>query len=151
MHEALSEAEAAGSAGELPIGAVVVIDGEVVSRGRARHNERRSQLAHAELEALQGGGELLWSRHDDAVLLASLEPCPMCLGAAVMADVPHIVFAVGDPLAGVRQAVEAIPYIRRHIQTYHGGVLEHEARALVARHDPRLLDHGEVGAGSNPG
>ncbi len=143
MREALREADAAGDAGEHPIGSVLVIGGEIVSRGRARHRERRSQLAHAELEALQAGGELLWSRHDEAVLFASMEPCPMCLGAAVMADVPHIVFALADPLAGVRQAVEAVPYIRRHIETYHGGVLEDEARAVVARHEPRLLEHLE--------
>ncbi|HEU6444179.1 MAG TPA: deaminase, partial [Gaiellaceae bacterium] len=67
MREALAEAEAAGEAGQLPIGAVLVLDGEIVSRGRNRHLERRTQLAHAELEALLEGGEAAWSRHDDCV------------------------------------------------------------------------------------
>jgi tRNA(adenine34) deaminase len=57
MREALREAEAAGLAGEYPIGAVVAVDGEIVSRGRSGHRERRSQLAHAELEALLAGGQ----------------------------------------------------------------------------------------------
>ena len=139
MSEALAEAEAAGHAGDLPIGAVVVLDGEIVSRGRSRKKERRTQLAHAELDALLDGGEPLWTRHDEAVLFTTVEPCPMCLGAAVMADVPHVVFACRDANAGVRQIIEMVPYVRRHIATYAGGVLECEARAVIERHDPRLL------------
>jgi len=116
MHEALAEAEAAGEAGEYPIGAVVAIEGAVISRGRSRRRELRSQLAHAELGALQRGGELLWERHDDAVLITTVEPCPLCLGAAV-ADVPHIVFAHPDP------AVQSA-----------------ESRALFERFEPQMLD-----------
>jgi tRNA(adenine34) deaminase len=97
MDEALREADKAGRAGELPIGAVVVIGGAVVSRGRSRQNERRTKLAHAELEALLRGGEAVYTRHDEALLLTTVEPCPLCFGAAVMADVPHIVFAARDP------------------------------------------------------
>jgi tRNA(Arg) A34 adenosine deaminase TadA len=91
MREALAEAAVAAAAGERPIGAVVVVAGEVVSRGRSRQNELRSQLAHAELEALQNGGEAVWERYREAVLFTTVEPCPLCLGAAVMADVPHVV------------------------------------------------------------
>ncbi len=139
MREALVEAEAAGEAGEVPTGAVVVIDGEVVSRGRARHRQTRSQLMHAEMSALLHGGDPLWERYERAVLFSTMEPCPMCLGAAVMADVPHIIFACHDAVVDTRRTVETIPYVRRHIRTYHGGVLETEARALLARYDPTLL------------
>ena len=139
MHEALAEAEAAGAAGELPIGAVVVIDGEVLSRGRSRQQERRTQLAHAELEALLRGGEPLLARHDEAVLFTTVEPCPLCLGATVMADVPHVVFALADATAGVPEIVASVPYVRRHIQTYSGGLLATESRALIARYQPGLL------------
>ena len=138
MREALAEAEAAGEAGQLPIGAVLVLDGEIVSRGRNRYLERRSQLAHAELEALVEGGEAIFSRHDDCVLYTSVEPCPMCLGALVMADVPHVIFAAHDANAGMRRMTD-IDYVKRHIRTYEGGVLEHESLDLVARYDPRLL------------
>lgn len=137
MREALAEAAASAAAGERPIGAVLVIAGEVVSRGRSRQNELRSQLAHAELEALQNGGEAIWERYREAVLFTTVEPCPLCLGAAVMADVPHVVYALHDPLVETYRLIEASPYVARHIETYCGGVLEHEARALVERHRRR--------------
>ena len=137
MREALAEAAVAAAAGERPIGAVVVVAGEVVSRGRSRQNELRSQLAHAELEALQNGGEAVWERYREAVLFTTVEPCPLCLGAAVMADVPHVVYALHDPLVETYRLIEGSPYVARHIETYCGGVLEREARALVERHRRR--------------
>jgi tRNA(adenine34) deaminase len=76
MRHALEEADLAGQAGELPIGAVVVIDGQIVSRGRARHKEMRSQLDYAELNALLSGGEKLWLDYRRAVLFTTCEPCP---------------------------------------------------------------------------
>jgi tRNA(adenine34) deaminase len=139
MCEALALAEEAGLAGEMPVGALVVIDGEVVSRGQARHQARHSQLAHAELEALEAGCERLWSGYECALLVSTLQPCPMCLGAAVMADVPHVVFAAYDALVGTEQTVETNAYVRRHITTWLGGVLEAESLALIERFDPRML------------
>jgi tRNA(adenine34) deaminase len=137
MRAALSEAEAAASAGERPIGAVLVVAGEIVSRGRSRQNELRSQLAHAELEALQKGGEAVWERYSEAVLFTTVEPCPLCLGAVVMADVPHVVYAHHDPLVETYRLIEGSPYVARHLETYCGGVLEDEARLLVERFQTR--------------
>jgi tRNA(adenine34) deaminase len=97
--------------------------------------------ADAEMQALLGGGEALWKRHDRAVLFTTVEPCPMCLGAAVMADMPHIVFASHDAVAGCREIVETVPYVRRHIRTYVGGVLEDEARMLMQRFDPAWFEY----------
>jgi tRNA(adenine34) deaminase len=139
MRAAIAEAELAGAAGEFPIGAVLVIDGEIVSRGQARRVASRNQLAHAELQALMEAGERLWRDHDRAVLFSSLEPCPMCLGAAVMADVPHIIFASRDALVHSEQTVTSNPYVRSHIRTWLGGVLEAESRAVIGRYDERLL------------
>jgi len=140
MREALAEAEAAGEAGEFPIGAVVAIDGLVISRGRSRQRELRSQLAHAEFEALRGGGDILWERHDDAILFTTVEPCPLCLGAAVMTDVPHIVFAHSDPAVQAAEIIERVLYVQSHIETYLGEVLRDESRALFERYEPRMLD-----------
>jgi tRNA(adenine34) deaminase len=136
MREALAEAEAAGRAGERPIGAALVVAGEIVSRGRSRQNELRSQLAHAELEALQRGGDPLWERYSEAVLFTTVEPCPLCLGAVVMADVPHVVYALHDPLVKTLSLIEGSPYVARHIETYCGGVLEQESRRLLERYNP---------------
>lgn len=133
MHAALDEAEQAGLAGEVPIGAVLVVNGAIVSRGRARHWGTQSQLAHAEMEALLNGGESLWRDYSRAVLFTTREPCPMCLGAAVMADVPHIIFAAPDPIVHAADTIESNPYVRRHIKMYRGGVLEAAAHYLTAR------------------
>jgi tRNA(adenine34) deaminase len=139
MREAIKEAEQAGLAGELPIGAVLVIDGEIAARGRARHRASRSQLMHADMQALLNGGTPLWERYESAVLFTTMEPCPMCLGAAVMADVPHIVFGSHDAVVDSRLIVETVPYVRRHIRTYYGGVFESEIRELISRFDPEWL------------
>jgi tRNA(adenine34) deaminase len=133
MRAALAEAETAGQAGELPIGAVLVIDGEIISYGRAHHNENKSQLSHAELNALLNGGEKLWEDYKRAVLFTTLEPCPMCLGAVVMADIPHIIFAKHDQVVQSKLSVETNPYIRRHIKSYYGGILEEESTRLLAQ------------------
>jgi tRNA(adenine34) deaminase len=141
MREALSEAEQAGLAGEMPIGAVVVIDGRVISRGRAEHKSRQSQLMHAELNALLNGGTALWENYQNALLFTTLEPCPMCLGAVVMADVPHIIFSAYDAVVHSQHTVTHNPYVRRHIHSYHGGVLEAESRELMERFDPVMLEY----------
>ena len=97
----MAEAQRAAECGEVPIGAVVAIDGEVVA---ARHNERESAndpTAHAEVLALRDAAAVRGtSRLDGAVLVSTLEPCPMCAGAAVMARVARVVFAAEDPKAG---------------------------------------------------
>jgi tRNA(adenine34) deaminase len=146
MREALAEAEAAGQAGELPIGAVIVLDGEIISRGRARHQQTKSQLRHAELNALLNGGEKLWTDYERAILFTSVEPCPMCLGAVVMADIPHIIFAKHDHVVHSQMSVETNPYIHRHIKSYYGGVLENESTEIIARYKPLDLKYIETGS-----
>jgi tRNA(adenine34) deaminase len=141
MREAIQEAHLAGRAGELPIGAVLVVRGQIVSRGRNGNRAARSQLQHAEMAALLGGGPMLWEHYRDAVLFTTVEPCPMCLGAAVMADVPHVVFAVDDAHVCSGDTLANNPYVRRHIRSYHGGVLADEVRALIDRYDPTLFCH----------
>lgn len=145
MGEALLEAEAAGQVGELPIGAVLVVDGEIISRGRAQHNEYKSQVSHAELNAILAGGEKLWTDYKHAVLFTSVEPCPMCLGAVVMADVPHIVYALNDANVHSKLSVETNPYIHRHIKSYYGGVLEEESVRIFEKYRPKDLKYLRTG------
>ena len=146
MHEALLEAEAAGQSGELPIGAVLVLDGEIIARGRARHQESKSQLRHAELNALLNGGEKLWKDYRRAMLFTTVEPCPMCLGAVVMADVPHIIYALNDKVVHSKVSIETNPYIRRHIQSYFGGVLEQVSMQIIGKYNPTVLQYMQAGA-----
>ena len=101
MALALSEARRAGQAGEVPVGAVVVVAGEVVA---AAGNDRESSgdpTAHAEILALRRAAAAVGSwRLTDATLYVTLEPCPMCAGALVAARVGRLVFGVADPKAG---------------------------------------------------
>jgi len=145
MREALMEADAAGRAGELPIGAVLVLDGEIISRGRANHNEQKSQISHAELNALLAGGEKLWTDYKQAILFTSVEPCPMCLGAVVMADVPHIIYALNDQVVHSKTTIEENPYVRRHIKSYYGGVLENESAKVFEKYRPKDLKYIQTG------
>lgn len=146
MREALLEAEAAGQAGELPIGAVLVLDGGIIARGRARHQASKSQLGHAELSALLNGGEKLWTDYKRAILFTTVEPCPMCLGAAVMADVPHIIYALHDKVVHSKVSIETNPYIRRHIKSYFGGVLEQTSVEIIGKYDPKVLQYMQTGS-----
>ena len=101
MGLALEEAKAAVAHGDVPVGAIVVIDGEVVA---SRHNEREQlgdPTAHAEVLALRDAATKVGSwRLESATLVVTLEPCPMCAGAALNARVARIVFGAADPKAG---------------------------------------------------
>ena len=101
MVVALDEARAAAAAGDVPIGAVVVIDGEIVAR---RHNEREltgDPTAHAEVLALRDAAAVVGSwRLDGATLVVTLEPCAMCAGAAVNSRVARVVFGARNMGAG---------------------------------------------------
>jgi tRNA(adenine34) deaminase len=98
---ALAEAAAAVEHDDVPVGAVVVVRGEVVAR---RHNERELRCdptAHAEVLALRDAAGAVGTWHlEEATLVVTLEPCPMCAGAAVLARLGRIVFGAPDPKAG---------------------------------------------------
>jgi tRNA(adenine34) deaminase len=101
MAVALREAERAGEAGDVPVGAVVLVEQRVVAQ---RHNERELRndpTAHAEVLALRDAASTLgrW-RLSDATVVVTLEPCPMCAGALVAARVGRVVFGAADPRAG---------------------------------------------------
>jgi tRNA(adenine34) deaminase len=147
MRAALKEAELAGEAGEKPIGAVIVLNGEVIGRGRARHLERQSGIAHAEMNALLQAEQVIYAhKHDGCVIYTTLEPCVMCLGAIVMSDVDHIVFALADQWINPA-AMLKLDHVRRHIRHYAGGILEDESIKLWERFNPRelkMLQEGRV-------
>ena len=106
MREAIRQARAAAEVGEVPVGAVVVCDGQLIA---AAHNQRETLLdptAHAEMIAITQAASALESwRLSDCTLYVTLEPCPMCAGAIVNSRVPRVVYGAIDPKAG---AVESL-------------------------------------------
>ena len=101
MEEALALAREAAAEGEVPVGCVIVRNGEVVGRGRNRRETGKSALAHAECEAIADacrnlGGWRLW----DCTLYVTLEPCPMCAGAIINARIPRVVWGASDAKCG---------------------------------------------------
>jgi len=101
MKMALEEAVAAGAGGEVPVGAVLVKDGEVIASDHNQRAETGDPSAHAEILVLRAAGEGFgdW-RLDGTTLYVTLEPCPMCAGAIVLARVAMVVFSASDPVAG---------------------------------------------------
>ena len=97
MALALAEAEQAGAAGEVPIGAVLAVDGQVIARAGNRREREQDPTAHAELLVLRDASEALGTwRLEGATLVVTLEPCPMCAGALVGARVARVVFGAAN-------------------------------------------------------
>ena len=106
MRLALREAEAALEHDDVPIGAIIVREGEVVGAGRNERELRQDPTAHAEVLALREASRAVGSwRLLDCVLYVTLEPCAMCAGAIVLARVPRIVYGTADPKAGAAGSV----------------------------------------------
>lgn len=101
MVAALEEAALAPAHGDVPVGAVVISDGEILARHHNEREHRADPTAHAELLAMRDAAKRLGSwRLDRATVVVTLEPCPMCAGALVAARVARVVFAAPDPKAG---------------------------------------------------
>ena len=136
MRLALDEAAAAMDHGDVPVGAVVLVDGERIA---ARHNEREllgDPTAHAEILALRDAAARLGTwRLESATMVVTLEPCPMCAGALVAARVGRLVFGAVDPKAGACGSLYQLcadPRLNHELPVTRG-VLADEAGALLVR------------------
>src|SRR3954449_5420218 len=134
MRLALEEAERAATHGDVPIGAVVARDGEVLAAAGNERELRSDPTAHAEVLALRAAAERLagW-RLPDTTLYVTLEPCAMCAGAIVLARVPRVVYGAPDPKAGAAGSVLDVlaePALN-HRPEVSGGVLEAECASLL--------------------
>jgi tRNA(adenine34) deaminase len=136
MRLALREASLALEHDDVPIGAVIVHDGEVLA---SAHNERECRgdpTAHAEVVAIRAASETLGSwRLSDTVLYVTLEPCAMCAGAIVLARVPRVVYGARDPKAGAAGSVLDVLREERlnHRPQVAGGLLAEECGLLISR------------------
>jgi tRNA(adenine34) deaminase len=134
MRLAIREAQGALEHDDVPIGAVVVRDGEVIGAGHNERELRQDPTAHAELIALREASRALGSwRVLDAVLYVTLEPCAMCAGAIVLARVPRLVYGATDPKAGAAGSVLDVLAQPRlnHRPVVAGGLLAEECAALL--------------------
>ena len=135
MREALDEARRGGAAGEVPVGAVVVVEGIVVSRAHNAPIALADPTAHAEILALRAAAEKARNyRLTGATLYATIEPCAMCCGAALHARVARVVYGARDPKAG---AVESLYRLLDDVRLNHraaatGGVLADEAAQVLS-------------------
>lgn len=136
MREAIAEAERAFASGEVPVGAVVVLDGRVVGRGHNRTETRQQPFEHAEIVALWDAVASVGSHAlEQAVLYSTIEPCVMCIGAVLLARLPRVVFGAREPRTGACESVLAVPNEPRlwHRVAVIGGVEEDACRALMQR------------------
>ena len=109
MREAILEAELAGQAGDVPVGCVLVLDGQIIARAHNHRQRSQDPTAHAELIALRAAAQQLGSfRLIDVTAYVTLEPCPMCAGALVNARVPRVVYGCDDPKAGAVRSLYSI-------------------------------------------
>jgi len=133
MRLALAQAALAEAAGEVPVGAIVVIDGRVVGRGYNHPIGTSDPTAHAEVLALREAGRARSNyRLPGAILYATVEPCLMCVGAIVQARVATVVYGVADPKAGaVRSLLDPNTLPLNHRFEVVEGVLAGECRQLL--------------------
>jgi tRNA(adenine34) deaminase len=148
MGLALELACQAGEKGEIPVGAVVVLEDEIIARAYNEKELRQDATAHAELLALQRAAENTGSwRLNLATLYTTLEPCPMCAGAMVNARLGRLVYAVRDPKAGAAGTVLDIvrtPGLNHQVQVKEG-VLREEAAQLLSKFFDNLRRDGRAG------
>lgn len=136
MGLALTEAEAAYAAGEVPVGAVILWDGEVISRGHNLRETENDPFAHAEMLAMGAAARRLkrW-RLDRATLVVTLEPCPMCMGAVLQARIPRLVYGAPDPKGGMCGTLYDLsddPRLNHRVEVVRG-VRAEEAGGLLSR------------------
>ena len=135
MQHALMLAQNAERLGEVPVGAVLVRDGEIIGQGFNAPISRHDPTAHAEVLALRDAATSTSNyRLDNTTLYVTLEPCTMCVGALVHARVTRVVFAAAEPKAGslvsVRRQLESGYY--NHVFVFEGGLLADEASTMLS-------------------
>ena len=133
MQQAILFAKEAAKNGEIPVGAVVVKDGEVIATGRNRREKEKSALGHAEIEAIHNACQALGTwRLSDCEIYVTLEPCPMCAGAIINSRIKKVVFGAFDKNGGACDSVcnlLSMPFSPK--PEVWAGIMEEECKALL--------------------
>ncbi len=132
MREALRLAKKADSLGEVPIGAVVVLDGKVIGRGYNLRTKLQMATAHAEMRAIDGACKKLGSwRLEGAEIYVTLEPCPMCMGAILNSRIERVYFGAYEQKGRSLTSELAAANLLNHTVEVTGGILESECSAVL--------------------
>lgn len=134
MKRALTLAKEAAASGEVPVGAVIVRDGEIIAEGINRRESEKNALCHAEIEAVNNACRKLggW-RLPGCELYVTLEPCPMCAGAIINSRIEKVYFGAYDKKAGsVRSLVRLFDFPYNHIPEVIGGIMEEECAGILS-------------------
>jgi tRNA(adenine34) deaminase len=134
MREALAEAQKARSEGEVPVGAIVLINEEIVGRGHNSPIQLKDPTAHAEILALrQAARNNMNYRLPGSVLIVTIEPCIMCVGALIQARVEEVIYGAADPKAGAINSQFQVADMNRLNHTFRvtSGILEESCAAIM--------------------
>ncbi|MBO5321675.1 MAG: nucleoside deaminase [Clostridia bacterium] len=133
MLEALAEAKKAYGEGEVPVGAVIVKDGEIIATAHNQREQKQNALSHAEIECINKACKILNSwRLEDCELYVTLEPCPMCTGAIINSRIKTVVFGAFDLRAGSMDSViNLCDYPYNHKPEIYGGILEDDCKKIL--------------------
>lgn len=136
MREALKEGEEAGKRGDKPIGAVIVHNGIIISRGANRSKTQHTHVGHAENTAILNCASYLSDYGRECIIYTTVEPCVMCLGTIVMANIRSIVFAVEDKYMNMKPYIDSNPYLKKRVHNYLSGVLTEESFSILKKYAP---------------
>ncbi|TCS78136.1 tRNA(adenine34) deaminase [Tepidibacillus fermentans] len=143
MEEALFEAKKAEALGEVPIGAVIVKDSQIIARGHNLRETRKDPTAHAEIIAIHQASQVLggWRLHG-CTLYVTLEPCQMCAGAIIQARIDHVVYGASDPKAGCAGTICNLLEDHRfnHQAKITSGIMEEESSLLLKKFFKKLRE-----------
>ena len=150
MEHALVEARAAAAQGDVPVGAIVVVDGNIIGRGRNRRELDRDPTAHAEVVALREASQVIKHWRIEGTLFVTQEPCPMCAGALVNARIKRLVFGCLNPKAGAVQSLYTITTDPRlnHRMEVRGEVRASECARLLSQFFAELRSEKKPDFGS---
>lgn len=141
MRLAVNQAKIARAYGDIPVGAIVVREGEVIGRGRNQREEKNDPTAHAEIMALRDAAAQIGSwRLQNCILYCTLEPCIMCAGAIVQAQIEHLYYGASDPKAGGVESLYRLLEDSRlnHQVLIHPGFFQEECERLLKDFFERL-------------
>ncbi|MGG3468669.1 nucleoside deaminase [Neobacillus pocheonensis] len=140
MQEALKEAEEAGRRGDRPIGAIIVHDGTIIARGSNRIHTMDSELAHAEINAMNQCASYLRKHARECILYTTVEPCIMCLSTITLANIHNVVFSIKDNYMDMEHFIDSTIYIKKRLHNYVGGILSEESAQILKTYSPFMAE-----------